>query len=68
MGDLFKIIGFVAGAMIIFILLSLLFIKIGWSLFIVPVFGLPELTWMQALGFSLLASCFRGSSASSKKE
>ena len=52
---------------LIIILISLFFIKIGWSLFVVPVFGLPELTWMQALGFSLLANCFRGSPASKKE-
>jgi hypothetical protein len=54
----------VAGVFLIIILLSLLFIKLGWMLFMVPVFNLPDLTWMQALGFSFLASAFRASSAS----
>ncbi len=66
MGGLLGTIGGILGVLLIFILISLLFIKIGWGLFMVPVFGLPELTWLQALGFSLLASCFRGSSASKK--
>jgi len=56
-----------AGLLLIVILLSLLFIKLGWYLFMVPVFGLPDLTWVQALGFSFLASAFR-SSGISKKE
>lgn len=41
------------------LLLSLLFIKIGWSLFMVPVFNLPEITWLQAFGLSLLAGAFK---------
>lgn len=41
------------------LLLSLFFIKVGWSLFMVPVFALPELTWVQALGLSLLAGAFK---------
>ena len=43
------------------ILIGLLCIKLGWSLFIIPVFHLPEITWAQALGFSFLASAFRSS-------
>ena len=56
-----------AGMMLIIVLLALLFIKIGWTLFMVPVFGMAELTWGQALGFSLLAAAFRGSSVKSKE-
>lgn len=51
----------------LFMLFSLLFIKIGWTLFMMPVFNLPDLTWVQALGFSFLASAFRASSSVSKK-
>ena len=54
------------GAIAIFILISLLFIKLGWYLFVMPVFGLPDLTWMQALGFSFLASAFKTNSSSKK--
>ena len=57
----------ILGALVVFVLLSLLFIKIGWALFMTPVFGLAELTWGQALGFSLLAATFRGSSFKSKE-
>ncbi len=59
MGKVLAIIFGLLGAFVIFWLISLLFIKIGWSLFVVPVFGMPELTWLQAFGFSLLAGCFR---------
>lgn len=59
-------IGFVLGMAMIFMLISLIFIKFGWSLFMVPVFHVPELSWLEALGFALLASAFR--STSSKKE
>lgn len=51
------------GAFLLFIVISLFFIKLGWSLFAVPVFALPELTWLQALGFSFLASSFRSHSS-----
>jgi hypothetical protein len=57
----------IAGVFLIIILLSLLFIKLGWYLFMVPVFGLPDLTWMQALGFSFLASAFRSSGVNKKE-
>lgn len=56
------------GLFLIVILINLFFIKLGWSLFIVPVFGLNELTWMQALGFSFLAAAFKPSSIGSKKD
>ena len=68
MGKLLAIIGGFLGLLAIFVLLSLLFIKLGWSLFVVPVFGLPELTWVQALGFSFLASAFRSNGVSKSKE
>lgn len=48
------------------VLISIIFIKLGWALFMGPVFGLPELTFSQAFGFSLLASCFKVNSAISK--
>lgn len=57
----------VLGILAIVMLISLIFIKIGWALFVVPVFGLPDLTWLQALGFSFLAGAFK-SSGLSKKE
>jgi hypothetical protein len=66
MGKFLAVVGGFLGLLAMFILLSLLFIKIGWSLFMVPVFGLAELTWLQALGFALLANTFRSSSV--KKE
>lgn len=58
----------VATIFLIVILTSLFFIKLGWSLFVVPVFGLPELTWMQALGFSFLAAAFKPSSFKSESK
>lgn len=62
MSKVIAVIGTFLGMITIFILLSLIFIKLGWSLFMVPVFGAPELTWIQALGFALLANSFRSSS------
>lgn len=59
--------GFV-GLIAIVMLVSLLFIKLGWTLFIVPVFGLPDLTWVQALGFSFLAGAFKTSSIKNNKD
>lgn len=56
---LFGVVGLIA----LFVVIGLFLIKFGWSLFVVPVFHLPELTWLQAFGFSLLASTFRSSSA-----
>ena len=56
-----------AGLFLIAILFSLLFIKLGWYLFMVPVFGLPDLTWVQALGFSLLASAFKSGGVNKKE-
>lgn len=50
------------------ILIGLFFIKFGWWLFMVPVFNLPDLTWMQALGFSFLSSAFKSYNSSSKKD
>jgi hypothetical protein len=63
-----KILGMLFGALgliVLFLIIGLFFIKFGWSLFVVPVFHLPELTWMQAFGFSLLASTFRSTSSKS---
>jgi hypothetical protein len=57
----------IVGLLIMSVLVALLLIKIGWVLFMVPVFNLPNLTWTQALGFSLLASIFR-SDTSVKKQ
>lgn len=51
----------VIGVIGLTILIGLFCIKFGWSLFIVPVFHLAELTWLQAFGFSLLANAFRSS-------
>lgn len=57
----------VLGILAIVMLISLIFIKIGWALFVVPVFGLPDLSWMQALGFSFLAGAFKSSGIKSKE-
>jgi hypothetical protein len=64
-----KILTYISGILsmiAIVVLISLFFIKFGWSLFMVPVFNLPELTWIQALGLSLLASTFRSTTTSVK--
>ena len=65
MGNVFVALAFI-GVFIIYMLLTLMCIKVGWVLFVVPVFHLPDLTWMQALGFALLTSAFRSSSSSKK--
>lgn len=57
----------VGGLILIAVLISLFLIKLGWSLFMVPVFGLPDLTWMQALGFALLAAALKPSGVSKKE-
>lgn len=67
MGKLGATVVGILGMLVIFVLLSLLFIKIGWGLFMVPVFHMAELTWGQALGFSLLAATFRGASTKGKE-
>lgn len=57
-----KIIAVIVSALFIFFIatvIGLFFIKLGWSLFMVPVFGMAELSWMQALGLSLLAGAFK---------
>lgn len=54
------------GMLILVMLFSLIFIKVGWLLFMVPVFGVPNITWLQALGFSFLAAAFRSSNVNKK--
>lgn len=45
---------------ILFVLaITLAFTMLGWYLFVVPVFNLPPLTFMQALGFSILVNGFK---------
>lgn len=66
MGKLLALIFGFVGIIAIAVLLSLLFIKLGWYLFIVPVFGLPDITWLQAFGLSLLTSTFRSSNYKTK--
>lgn len=50
--------------LVVVTLISTVFVMLGWSLFVVPVFGLKPLTFFQAFGFSLLANCFKSSSVS----
>lgn len=47
---------------IMFILFCIgpLFIMLGWSLFMVPVFSLKSLAFSEAIGFMLMAAAFRG--------
>lgn len=45
--------------LVVITLISTVFIMFGWSLFMVPVFGLKSLTFFQAFGFSLLANTFK---------
>jgi len=59
-------IGFIS-AVLLAVLISLVFIKLGWYLFMVSYFNYPDLTWLQAFGFALLASSFK-SSGNSKKD
>lgn len=56
----------IAVAVLVFMLISLLFIKLGWYLFMVPVFGMADLTWLQALGFAFLAGSFRSTGLGKK--
>jgi uncharacterized membrane protein len=58
----------ILGIMVVFTLISLIMIKIGWALFMVPVFHLADLSWLEAFGFALLASAFRGTGSVSKKD
>lgn len=67
MGKVLSAIVGLLALMALMVVIALFFIKIGWTLFMVPVFGLAELTWTQALGFSLLAAAFRGSSTKAKE-
>ena len=57
----------ILSVLVIFVLVSLLLIKVGWALFMVPVFNVSDLTWLQAFGFSLLASAFRSNGVSKKE-
>jgi len=38
-------------------------IMLGWHLFAVPVFGLKEITFLQALGLTLIGGAFRTSAS-----
>lgn len=51
-----------AGLLMFVIIVSLFFIKFGWALFMVPVFGLRDIGWFEALGLAMLASAFKSSS------
>lgn len=51
----------------VYTIISSLFIMLGWSLFVVPVFGLKSLSFIQAFGFSLLAAAFKGGSEATKE-
>ena len=53
-----KLLGILVVLAILFIL-GPLFVMLGWYLFMVPVFGLPTLTFLQALGFMMLAAAFK---------
>lgn len=53
--------------LIVVTFVSTMFIMWGWSLFMVPVFGMESLTFWQAFGFSLLAACFKGGTGHSKE-
>jgi hypothetical protein len=45
--------------MIVYILVSALFIRWGWALFMTPVFGLRDLAWSEAIGFGFLAGALK---------
>lgn len=42
-------------------ILSIFMIMFGWHLFAVPVFGLKEITFLQAFGLTLIGGAFRTS-------
>jgi hypothetical protein len=52
---------YVFAVVLLVYLIHLLVIMVGWSLFVVPVFGLASLTLSQAIGLSLLTTVFRNS-------
>lgn len=56
----------VVGIFLVIFFIKMLFVMWGWSLFMVPIFGLQSLSLGQAFGFTVLAQCFAGSSTTSK--
>lgn len=48
--------------LVIAVLINTLLIMLGWSLFMVPVFGMKSLTLLEALGFAILAATFKPTS------
>ena len=57
-----QVLGLIALFIFVF-MLKLIIVMWGWSLFMVPVFGMSGLSIGQAFGFTLLAHCFGSSSA-----
>ncbi len=57
-----KVIGSTVLMFVVVLALHTLLVMLGWSLFMVPVFGLKSLTFVQAVGLSLVGSAFRSSS------
>lgn len=53
-----KLIGILTILLILFIIGPLV-VMLGWHLFMVPVFALPSLTFLQAIGFVLLTGAFK---------
>lgn len=60
-----NLLGLIAIIILMFLLTMVLIIW-GWSLFMVPVFGMQGLTLGQAFGFTLLASAFKPTSINKK--
>jgi len=62
MGDLLTLIAIVIAVF----LLKMILVMFGWNLFMCSLFGMQSLSLSQAVGFTLLASCFAGSSITKK--
>lgn len=61
LAEFFGEIGVIFLVLILATLISALFVKLGWSLSITPIFGIREITYLEAFGLSLVGGAFRSS-------
>ena len=60
-----KLLGFLTGfvgLLFVIVLISAFFVKISWAYSISTIFGLKELTWVEAFSLSVLANSLLGGS------
>ena len=55
LGWLFTVVFLIAANIIV----AAFFVKLGWNLFAVPMFGAPVMGWLPAFGFGILTNAFR---------